>query len=439
MAVMAALLPAHAGKGQDMSFPAVPGAQHGQENGSAPSGRSAPVSLMLTYGSDLNAVVAGGERRGAQYLGRIGLIADADLDRLLGWRGATAHISVQQIHGRGLSQQRVGNLLTVSGLEAEPALRLFNLWVQQPIGTRANLRVGQFTAGQEFAISDTAAFFVNSTFGWPGSFATDLPSGGPAYPLAAPGIRLAVAPGARTGLRLALFAGDPAGPGGGDPQRRDRHGLNGFRLAGAPFLIGEVQRSSGGVNPKVMIRAGGWFHFDRFADLRFDAAGRSLATAGVGAQALQHGGNAGVYAIVDFTLWQPRPGPGPKVRGFFRASFSPPDRNTIDLYADGGVAVTGALRGRPDDMIGLGLAIARISPALRALARDDQRLAGLAGVQPDFEAVVELSYQLRLGGNMSVQPNVQYVIHPGARLPSPGVGVATADALLVGLRTAARF
>jgi porin len=439
MAAMLALVQAQPARAQDPLSPATPGPQHRQENGPAPSDHAGPLSLTLTYGSDLEAVISGGRRTGADYLGRLGIIADADLDRLLGWRGTTAHISVQQIHGRGLSQHRIGNLLTVSGLEAEPALRLFNLWVQQAIGTRATLRIGQFTAGQEFAISDTAGSFVNSTFGWPGSFATDLPSGGPAYPLAAPGIRLAIAPDARTGLRLAVFAGDPAGPGGGDPQRRDLHGFNGLRLAGRPFVIGEVQRSSGGVHPDVVVRAGGWLHFDRFADLRFDAAGRSLVLAGPGAQALQHRGNAGLYGIVDVGLWRSRADPARAARGFLRASFSPPDRNPIDLYADGGVAMTGPLRSRSADVLGLGFAIARISPALRSLARDYRRPGGAAGVRPDYEAVAELSYQLQLGGAISVQPNVQYVIHPGARLPSSGIGVATPDALLVGLRTSARF
>ncbi|MDB5698828.1 MAG: carbohydrate porin [Alphaproteobacteria bacterium] len=408
------------------AVPAMVSEQHG------PAAGAEPLRLTLTYGSDLNVLVGGGRRTGADYLGRIGLVGDADLDRLLGWRGASAHISIHQISGRGLSQHRIGNLLAVSGLEAEPALRLFNLWVQQAIGPRADLRIGQFTAGQEFAISDTASLFVNSTFGWPGSFAADQPSGGPAYPLAAPGIRITFAPDARTGLRLALFAGDPAGPGMGDPQRRDRHGLNGLRFAGKPFLIGEAQRSSGGAHPAVTMRAGFWLHFDRFADSTFDIAGRSLASPGAG-PALQHRGNAGIYGIVDTALWR-------GAKGFLRASFSPDDRNTIDLYADCGVAVSGPVSGRSADTIAIGLAVARISPALRRLARDLRALTGATGPHPDFEAVAELSYQVQLGSGISVQPNVQIVIHPGGRQPTAlGLGAATPDALIVGLRTSARF
>jgi porin len=409
--------------------PASPSEQHGHENGGAAD--AGPVHLTLTYGSDFNALVAGGRRTGVDYLGRVGLLADADLDRLLGWHGASAHVSVQQISGQGL-QHRIGNLLAVSGLEAEPALRLFNLWVQQAVGSRADIRIGQFTAGQEFAISDTASLFVNSTFGWPGSFAVDLPSGGPAYPLAAPGVRIAFAPDSRTGFRIAVFAGDPAGPGTGDPQRRDLHGLNGLGLAGKPFLIAEGQRASGGQQPAMTVRVGLWLHLDRFADQRFDASGRSLASSGAGPP-LRHRANVGAYAIVDAALWH-------GAKGFLRASFSPGDRNAIDLYADGGLAVASPIPGRSGDTMGMAIAVARISPALAGLARDLRRLSGAAGRGPDFEAVAELSYRVQLGRAMFLQPNLQFVLHPGARLPTRlGLGGATPNALVVGVRTSARF
>ena len=427
---------------QDMPATPTPpmNAQHRDENGKAAGTRAGAVKLTPTYIGDLAGDARGGMRTGVTYMARIGLIGDADLDSLIGWHGATAHISVHGIFGEGLSQHRVGNLLTVSGIEAEPAFRLFNLWIDQKIGSKASLRVGQFTAGQEFAISNTANLFVNSTFGWPASFATDLPSGGPAYPLAAPGARLAIAPDARTMLRLAIFAGDPAGPGGGDPQRRDLHGLNGLRFAGRPFLIGEVERSSPGDDPALTVRAGGWLHLNDFADLARDDEGQSLAAPGSSGQPLQHRGNVGLYGIADMRLWRSAGVAGRGVRGFVRGSFSPSDRNMIDLYLDGGVAMTAPLRSRPNDVVGIGVAVARISPRLRDLARTQIAAGGGAPLPlPDVEGVVELSYQAQIRANISVQPNVQYVAHPGGGAAAASGMGRVPDAVVIGVRTAARF
>lgn len=374
------------------------------------------VSLTLTYNSDANANLIGGERTGQAYLQRIGLIADADLEQLVGWRGAKFHASVHAINGLGLSSEAVGNLLTVSGIEAEPALRLFNLWIEQSFSHRGSLRVGQFTAGQEFMLSTTASLFVNSTFGWPGSFATDLPSGGPAYPLAAPGIRLTAQASDGTAARAAIFSGDPAGRGFGDPQRRDVHGFNAFSLKGPPFVIGEVSKSFGSGSPRLTLTAGGWVHFGRFEDL--DGRGR-------------HDGNYSAYGIVDVRLWAAK---GRSLSGFVRASASPSDRNRVDVYADAGVALTGPLRQRPGDIAGIAVGFARLSPDLRSALR---RQGAIPAKIPHLEAVVELSYRFMVSKSAYFQPNVQWIINPSAWAvtgdtdanPPPG------SAFVVGLRS----
>ncbi len=427
--IAAWLCAAPAGAQETPAAPPAINAQHRDENGSQLPAQQAAATLTVTYMSDINADVAGGDRRGTAYLGRIGLIGDADLARLLGWQGATAHISIHAIHGQGLSGHRVGNLLTVSGLEAEPAFRLFNLWVEQKIGARATLRVGQFTAAQEFAISTTASLFVNATFGWPAGFAADLPSGGPSYPLAAPGIRLAVMPSDALTLRMAVFAGDPAGPGGGDPQRRDLHGLNGLRFAGKPFAIAEIARSWGAASdPDLALHLGGWLHFNRFDVIPSDASPSGPSR-----------GNEGVYAIADMRLLRA----GDRtLHTFVRASWSPPDRNLIDLYADGGLSLQGPVAHRPNDVVGLGFAYARISPRLRTLTRTQNLTTGASAPLPSAEEVIEASYQLQLGGQFYLQPNAQFVIHPAAGAPAVTTGnivPPAANALVLGLRTSLRF
>jgi porin len=290
-------------------------------------------------------------------------------------------------------------------------------------------------------VSDSAGLFINGTFGWPASFGSDLPSGGPNYPLAGPGIRLAIKAGKATTIRLAVFSGDPAGPGKGDPQRRDLHGFNGLKFAGKPFIIAEAEQSPGGADPDWTLRLGGWVHRNRFADLRFDGSGGSLASPTSNGKPLMHRGNLAVYGIAEIKFWRSRAEAGRNLSGFFRASFSPPNRNLIDLYADAGLALTGPLRGRPADIVGIGVAVARISPRLRALVRDRNRLGGAISPIPDFEAVIECSYQAQLATHIYVQPNIQYIIHPngGMTATNNDLGDSTANALVIGLRTSARF
>ncbi len=408
------------------------GEQHRGENGN-PDGK--PLDVAVYYASDVNADVAGGETRGLDYLGRISVLLNADLDRMIGLRGTTVHLSFYDIHGTGLSGRHVGNLLLVSGLEAEPALRLNQVWVEVAPAAVIKLRIGKFTVAQEFMSSTTAGLFVNSTFGWPGGFATDLPSGGPSYPLAAPGARLAVQPDDRTTLRVAALAGDPAGPGGGDPQRRERHGFNTFGFAGRPFVIAEISRNSGGKTPALTTTLGGWIHLDRFADL-----GDPASTPGPIVGRRGHGDDWSGYGLVDARLWRSAADAKRTANGFVRVSYSPADRNVVDLYLDGGISLAAPFTGRDGDTVGLAVGIARISPRLRSAARALLGSGAGATVPPAFEAVAELSYQAAIVGPLKLQPNMQYVIHPAESalsIQTPGGRVP--NALVLGVRTSVSF
>ena len=96
---------------------------------------------------------------------------------------------------------------------------------------KASLRFGQLAADVEFFTSGYASQFISAAFGTPPGFSANLPSGGPAYPFATPGVRLKLDPDKNTSLLAAIFNGDPAGPanGPGEPESRNRHGLN-FRV-----------------------------------------------------------------------------------------------------------------------------------------------------------------------------------------------------------------
>jgi len=340
------------------------------------------ISLQATYTADLNADVIGGDRRGTAFLGKISAIADADLDRLIGLRSVVAHASVIDIFGTGLSGSRVGNLAAVSGIEAEPALRLNQVWVQADLGKLARLRVGKFPAAQDFAVSDTAAFFINATFGWPVSFASDLPQGGPSWPLAAPGLMIASTSSKRWKLSGAIFAGKPAGVDSVDPQRADRHGFGAFRFAGRPFVIIQATRTIGDAGA---VKVGGWLHFNRFDAV--DGLSREMST------------NWSIYGVVDWRIAGSAES-SRQVSVFLRATLAPQDRNPVSLYFDAGIVLASPFKSRAGDSLGLAYANARLSGRLPAPRAESG------------EKVVEISYSAALPRKVKVQPNLQLIFDP---------------------------
>jgi porin len=408
------------------------------------------MQFQLIYFGDLLDNPSGGVRQGATYVGRLGLLIDADLEKILGWSGAAFHASIQQIHGHGLSGNNLDNLLVVSGIEALPATRLFNLWIEQKFASgMVSIRAGQLSTQvaptQEFFVSQYGSLFVNATFGWPAITAINLPSGGPTYPLATPGVRLKISPNDQLTILAAVFNGDPAGPGPDDPQRRDPTGTN-FRVNDPPLFISEIDfaynqgKNAAGLPGTVKI--GGWYHFGQFADQRLSVEGLSLADPRSSGMPAQDRGNFGIYAIVDQMLWRV---PGSTDQGlgvFARASVSPSDRNLISAYFDGGATYKGLFQGRENDTLGVGFGFANISSQARALDRDAVSFSGIDSPIRDYEAVVEVTYQTQITPNWMLQPVFQYIIHPGGHIPNP-VSISSSspipNAAVFGLRAMVKY
>lgn len=385
------------------------------------------IDLGITYIGEAFGSLTGGVRRGAVYDGQFLASLDADLDKLAGWPGARSHVDMLEIDGRGPSAGLLGgNLLTVSNIEARPALRLYTLWLEQNLlDDKLSLRLGQIRADEEFITSSTAAALINSTFGWPAIAAADTTAGGPVYPLAQPGVRLQVKPAPELTLRSAVFSGNPGGQGClDDPEICNPSGTT-FSLSGGTFWIGELEYAANAEKDAKGLpgtyKLGAWRETGTFTDQFTRLRNRS--------------GDWAVYAVADQTVWRPASGGGQLLSAFLRMAGAPSDRNLISWYADGGVGLKAPLSERPDDVVTLGLAYGKISND----AADADRLAGPPTPVRDHEAVVELNYSLAVMPGWTLQPDLQYVIHPGGNVPRPGRSRPIADALLLGLRTSLSF
>jgi len=404
------------------------------------------IVFTVTYTGEVFGNVTGGMKQGAEYDGVFQPQIDVDLDKLLGWQGGSFRVSMLQGHGPSLSTGWVGNILNVSGtVVVPPATRLYNLWLQQKLfGDVLSVRAGMMNVDAEFLTSLTASTFMNTTFGWPAWTSADLPAGGPAYPLSAPGVRVRVNPGpAGVYVQAAVFNGDPTGHDGSNSPTVSIPSGTVVSFNGGAFIIAEagyaINQDKGATGPPLAYKLGGWYHTsNRFQDQRFASDGLSLADPASTGVPLNHNGNWGVYGMADATLYQTKD--GNNLSGFARiGTGTPGDRNLVSLYVDAGLTYGGLIPGRDDDTAGIALAYARIGDNARGLDQDTQVFTG----NPAYpirgqEVVLELTYQAQLAPWLTLQPDLQYIFNPGGGVLNPD-GSRRRDALVLGLRSVITF
>ncbi|UWU73612.1 carbohydrate porin [Bradyrhizobium huanghuaihaiense] len=411
------------------------------------------LNFGATYIADNIANVSGGVKRGAIHFGRLDLSVDADLDKLVGWTGGRFYANGFVIYGQGLSRNYVQNLATISEIEALPDQRLYNAYFEQSFfGDRLNIRAGQQAADVEFFDSQTDDLFINGTFGWPAIKASNLPAGGPAPPIAVPGIRIKAALSDQVTAYGAVFNGDPSGPGDQDPQIRDHHGLA-FRVNDPPWVIGQVRFNYdidfGGRPLAGNFTPGAWKHYGSFDSQRFTAEGQSIADpAGSGIPARLRG-NYGIFAVIEQVLYRPpevrensTSASLPGITAFGRIAYSPPDRNLIDLYLDGGIGFVGFTPGRPLDRFGVAMAYMRISNTARRLDVDANVYTGVQGPVRSNETLLEMIYEAHIKPGWLIAPYFQYVFRPSGGVPNPNdpTGVSRiGDAAVFGVTTTIRY
>jgi len=167
------------------------------------------LTLFGGYTAEVWGNTSGGLDTGAVYTGLLDFGAELDLEKALGWQGASMSTTWLWLSGRDASEDLVGNFLTISNIAGFNTLRMMELWFQQNLLEDAlSIRVGQLTADSEFLISDHAGLFINATFGWAPLAYMNIPNGGPGYPMGAPGTRLALTPVDWLTFQSAVYQGN---------------------------------------------------------------------------------------------------------------------------------------------------------------------------------------------------------------------------------------
>jgi len=373
--------------------------------------------VTFQYWSDIAGNPVGGREQGFTYTDSFNLALDFDMERLLKWKGGAFHVIFTNRDGTSLSQNFIGNIFTVQQIYGPTeTYRLTAMTLEQSFdGGAWDVVAGRYPAS-DFATSPLYCVFMNNGYcGYPGGIAQNLNM--PYFPVPSWGGRVRWKPSASFQAQVGAMEVNPT--------LADTHGFD-WSTSGSTgtAFVGELWYVRGGDAPGLPghYKLGGWYQTQ---ELAADAARtpppavtagpaaftRSLASAG--------GAKAGAYALVDQTLTANMPAgrgasevpPGVTVLGGVSWAQGP---NTVnDVAAFGGVIVNGMLASRPFDTQSF------------AVTWVNRTVPGQT-----YEMVLEWNYGFEVTRWFTFQPDLQWVVRPGATGQIPNALVLGAQAVI---------
>jgi len=412
----------------------------GEFLGYRPKAETNGVDLSLQSVSDMLGNTKGGASQGGTYSGLLNLGLAVDLQKAVGWDGASFKNTWLWLYGNDLSKNFIGNALTVSTIAGNPAFRCYELWFQQNLfHDVVSLRGGLIPFDTEFMTSDTANLFLNTAFGPMALITLNLPNGGPQYPMATPGVRLALQPTSWLTLRSAFMQANPF------EQQSNLHNFDwNFGPSGGLLNINEAaatwNHDPGAKGLPGTAKVGCWFQTGQGpSEEETFSYGSPTAVAY----------SSGFYGIIDQKIYTPpakatdaRAGKSPISSGknpqsandssdkglsaFVQVGFDPQQVSVSSFYFSHGLVYTGLIPTRDADKLGISFGYAQLSSYAQNKVTEDE----IPGAS--FEAVAELTYSIRVAPAIAIQPDLQYILHPSG---SQQYG----NALVVGARAVVDF
>lgn len=337
-------------------------------------GRSALIDSGLTVEAliiqEFFSTPSGGVDQGTTYSRFAQIDFGFDLERLLGVPDAAAFASGYHVDGTGVSSN-VGDFQGVSNIEADQLDILAELWWEQRlVDDRLRVKVGKLDANSEFAYTDVASEFVNSSMGFsPTIFVF------PTYPFPAWAAVVEAKLNEDLSLRLGVFDGAVASgldTGATGPSFLKDHPTSAFWIAEANTTWGREFPGRLGI--------GGWLHTEDF--IRFDGGIEDDAT--------------GAHLVFDQRVWN-APG-GRHAALFAQLGLADEEVSEVGAHLGFGAVYTNS---ETNNILGLGVTAIEFSDA------------PAAGFSEDYEVAIEAFWRFQPLEWLSLKPDVQYIVNPG--------------------------
>lgn len=368
----------------------------------------AGLALQFVYDGDLWSNLSGGQRTGEVYAAHLDMSLTADANTLFGWTGTKFYWRGFADSGASISRL-VGDVQGVNNWESGyRAGKLLEAWVDHVwIDSGTSLRFGLYDTATEFDKNKSQVLFLNGSQGMNRPLSLSGQNGPSTYPATSLGLRLRHEFNQHWNVKAAVLDGvpdDPAVPQATVVAISPRDGA---------LMIGELRYHDPSGH---RMAAGYWRYTADFIRLETPAAAFSN----------RDDGNQGFYLSGDLMLTST---PGDPLRGIstgLRLAHAEDRFNPYTWFASGVVTDIGFSRGRPEDKLGFGFAYSRTGEAFRR--------GQFAQHQPvrSGELTLEATYRAPVTSWISLQPDLQYVIHP-ANAPT------RSSALVIGLRMELTF
>jgi porin len=390
------------------------------------------IEFSGTYTTDLAGNPVGGMEQGFTYTDNIAFGAKLDLEKLVGWHGATFTIAATDRNGTSLSQNYIGNQFTVQQIFGGQTIILTGLHLtQRLLDDKMEIKVGRFSAGDDFASSPLYWLYMNNGIdGNPQALPVNASFS--AYPWASWAARVRFEPSPDWNAMFGLYQVS------NKTFNRYLHGVNfSFEPTDGVMFLGQV-----GWTPEFFRRPVKRIETEREENEELSEAEENMhglpGHYWFGAYystweyaqfgSTQSAANAyGFYWHADQKVYEEAPGSDQGLTLWTAFVLSPQENIAkIPFQWNCGVAYQGMLPQRNEDIAMFGLAYGSFS--------DDYGSVGNAynGEPVSYEMALEWGYRIQFNRFLYAQPNIQYIVQPGGTGSIP-------DAFVLGLQIGVTF
>lgn len=340
----------------------------------ADGGKPSPWQLQASYKGDLASNFSGGIKTGAVYVGLADLFLYFDTKNAGWWKGGQFLVHGANSHGGKPSENLIGDFQVSSNIEAGNHTFLYELWYKQSF-SRIELTVGLQDMNTEFANSDVAGLFLNSSFGVHSVIADNIQA--PIFPLTSQGITFCWKAAPKVNLKTALYKGCPI------DFEENPYNIK-WNLNHLQGILWVTEGQFEGKTGADQFKAGAFFH---------QHCPESEVINSESGDKLKY--DFGLYVVGNHHLFGEPTGTR-NFNVFYQLGVSP--RNDNFGYIGTGCCCCGLVSKKGTDELGLAMARGMLT---KERGRD--------------ETTFELTYKVQLNDRIYLQPDVQYVVHPAGR------------------------